>query len=74
MLDPAFAPGTGTLEAGGLTSRELMRLVRAFKGKNVGGAEVVEVLPALDHDQITGVAAAHVVFELVSVMAPGARR
>lgn len=70
VLDPAFAPGTGTLEAGGLSSRELIRLVRAFRNSNVVGAEVVEVLPVLDHGQITGVAAAHVVFELLSVMAP----
>jgi agmatinase len=70
VLDPAFAPGTGTPEAGGLTSRELLAVLRAFAGTNLVGADLVEVAPAYDHAEITGIAAAHVAYELVSAMAP----
>ena len=70
VLDPAHAPGTGTPEAGGMTSRELLQMLRALAGKNIVGADVVEVAPAYDHAQLTGVAAAHVVYELLSAMAP----
>ena len=58
MLDPAHAPGTGTPEAGGMTSRELLEIMRGFRGLNLVGADVVEVAPAYDHAEITGVAAA----------------
>ncbi len=70
VLDPAFAPGTGTPEAGGLTSRELLQVLRSFADLQLVGADVVEVAPAYDHAQITGVAAAHVAYELISAMAP----
>lgn len=70
VLDPAHAPGTGTPEAGGLTSRELLRMLRALAGMNIVGADVVEVAPAYDHAQVTGIAASHVVYELLSAMAP----
>lgn len=69
VLDPAHAPGTGTPEAGGVTSRELLEIVRGFAGLNVVGADVVEVAPAYDHAQLTGVAAAHVAYDLVSLLA-----
>jgi agmatinase len=69
VLDPAFAPGTGTPEAGGFTSRELLAIIRAFGGTNLVGADIVEVAPAYDHAQITGIAAAHVAYELLSTMA-----
>lgn len=69
VLDPAHAPGTGTPVAGGLTSRELLRILRALGEKNIVGADVVEVSPAYDHAQITGIAASHVVYELVSLLA-----
>ena len=69
VLDPAHAPGTGTPEAGGLTSRELLRMLRALVGVNLVGADIVEVAPAYDHAEITGIAAAHVGYELLSVMA-----
>lgn len=69
VLDPAHAPGTGTPEAGGLTSRELLRILRALGEKNIVGADVVEVSPAYDHAQMTGIAASHVVYELVSLLA-----
>jgi agmatinase len=71
VLDPAHAPGTGTPEAGGLTSRELLGILRGFADLHVVSADIVEVAPAYDHAQITGVAAAHVGYELLSVMALG---
>ncbi|WP_308190292.1 agmatinase [Pseudonocardia sp. TRM90224] len=69
VLDPAHAPGTGTPEAGGLTSRELLNTLRGLVGANIVGADIVEVAPAYDHAEITGIAAAHVAFELLSVLA-----
>jgi len=69
VLDPAHAPGTGTPEAGGLTSRELLSLLRGTAGMNVVGADIVEVAPAYDHAQITGIAASHAMYELISAFA-----
>lgn len=69
VLDPAHAPGTGTPEAGGLTSRELLAVLRALPGDRVVSADIVEVAPPYDHAEITGIAAAHVGYELLSVMA-----
>jgi agmatinase len=69
VLDPAHAPGTGTPEAGGLTSRELLATLRSFARLNLVGADIVEVAPAYDHAQITGIAAAHVGYELLSALA-----
>jgi len=69
VLDPAHAPGTGTPEAGGLTSRELLAVLRSFAKLNLVGADIVEVAPAYDHAQITGIAAAHVGYELLSALA-----
>lgn len=69
VLDPAHAPGTGTPEAGGLTSRELLRALRGISDLNIIAADVVEVAPAYDHAQITAVAASHVVYELITAMA-----
>lgn len=70
VLDPAFAPGTGTPEAGGLTSRELLNILRAFSELNLVGADIVEVAPAYDHAEVTGIAASHAAYELISAMAP----
>lgn len=74
VLDPGLAPGTGTPEAGGLTSRELLTMLRTFASLNLVGADVVEVSPAYDHAQVTGIAAAHVSYELLSALAVGKRR
>jgi agmatinase len=71
VLDPAFAPGTGTPEAGGLTSRELLRIIRALDRVNLVGADIVEVAPAYDHAQITAIAAAHIAYELITTLARG---
>jgi len=69
VLDPAHAPGTGTPEAGGLTSRELLGVLRTFTGLRLVGADIVEVAPSYDYAQITGIAAAHVGYELLSALA-----
>ncbi len=68
VLDPAFAPGTGPPEMGGLHSRELLRLLRGLNGINIVGADVVEVAPAYDHTDITSLAAATVVFDMMGLM------
>jgi agmatinase len=69
VMDPANAPGTGTPEAGGLTSRELLATLRALAGIRLVGADVVEVAPAYDHAEITSIAAANVVYELLGLFA-----
>lgn len=69
MLDPAFAPATGTPATAGLSSRELTRLIRGFDGANLVGADIVEVSPAYDHAEITGIAAANLADEAVSLFA-----
>lgn len=71
VLDPAHAPGTGTPEAGGMTSRELLEILRGLASCHLVGADVVEVAPAYDHAQITATAAAHVAYDLVGVLAMG---
>ena len=71
VLDPAHAPGTGTPEAGGLTSRELLAILRGLAGSRIVAADVVEVSPPYDHAELTTVAASHVAYELISLMALG---
>jgi agmatinase len=73
VIDPGMAPGTGTPEAGGLTSRELLTTLRSLAGLDIVGADVVEVAPAYDHAEVTGIAASHVVYELISLMATNAK-
>jgi agmatinase len=68
VLDPAFAPGTGTPEAGGLSSRELLSILRGFDQLNLVGADIVEVAPAYDHAQITAIAASHLAYDLISIL------
>jgi len=69
VLDPGSAPGTGTPEAGGLTSRELLGVLRGLRGLRLAAADLVEVAPAYDHAEITAMAASHVVYELLSLFA-----
>ena len=69
VLDPSFAPGTGTPEAGGLTSRELLRVLRGLTSLNLVSADVVEVAPAYDHAEITAIAAATVIFDIIALLA-----
>ncbi len=68
-LDPSHAPGTGTPEIGGLTSRELLMILRALAGLRLVSADVVEVSPPYDHAELTSLAAATVVYELVCLLA-----
>ena len=70
VLDPAFAPATGTPEVGGFSTRELVGILRGLRGVNLVGADVVEVAPAYDHADITSIAAANVVYEMLSLMSP----
>jgi agmatinase len=68
-LDPAFAPGTGTPVPGGITSREVLQLLRGLAGVNLVGMDVVEVCPALDHADLTSHLAAHLLFEGLALAA-----
>jgi agmatinase len=69
-VDPAFAPGTGTPEVGGLTSYEALALVRALAGLELVGADIVEVSPPYDGPgQVTALLAANLLFELVCLLA-----
>ena len=67
-LDPAFAPGTGTPEVGGLTTREVLEILRGLKGVNLVGGDVVEVAPQYDATTNTAQAGAQVLFEILSLM------
>jgi len=69
VLDPGAAPGTGTPEAGGLTSRELLGILRGMADLPIVSADVVEVAPAYDHAEITATAACHVLYELIAILA-----
>ncbi len=69
VLDPAHAPGTGTPEPGGLTTRELQLILHGLADLSLIGADVVEVSPAYDHAQLTALAAASVIYELLGVFA-----
>jgi guanidinopropionase len=70
-LDPAFAPGTGTPEAGGLTMREAQGMIRRLAGLDIRGADMVEVSPPFDLGGLTALNGATVMFELLCVMAGG---
>ena len=74
VLDPAFAPATGTPEAGGMTSRELLGVLRAMRELRLVGADIVEVSPVYDHAEVTAVAAANIAYELVTIMSEQAKR
>jgi guanidinopropionase len=68
-LDPAFAPGTGTPEAGGMSTLEAQRLVRGLRGINFIGADLVEVAPPFDPAGNTAIVAATLVFEILCLLA-----
>lgn len=67
VVDPAYAPGTGTPSVGGFTSAETLDLLRLCKGANIVGADIVEVLPDRDSAQITAFLASHIAFEILSI-------
>ena len=68
-VDPAYAPGTGTPEVGGFTSRELIFLVRGLSGLNIIGFDLVEVSPPYDSSEITAFLASNLIYEFCSVLA-----
>jgi agmatinase len=76
VLDPAFAPGTGTPESGGLSSRELLAIVRGLSElrPRIAGGDVVEVSPSYDPSGVTAIAGANVAYELVGLAALAAQR
>lgn len=72
-LDPAFAPGTGTLEIGGLTGPQGIEIIRGCSGLDIVGADLVEVAPAYDPFGTTSLLAANLLFEMLCVL-PGVKR
>ena len=73
-LDPAFAPGTGTPEVGGLMPREALAILRGLAGIDIVGGDVVEVAPQYDATTNTAQAAAQMLFELLAVVALARQR
>lgn len=74
VIDCGLAPGTGTPEAGGMQTREVLALLRGLLGTHLVGADLVEVSPPYDHAEVTGLAAAHIVFEYLALLARGAEQ
>lgn len=68
VLDPSAAPGTGTVEAGGWLTRELIYLLRSLEDYPIVGADVVEVSPPFDQSEITAIAASQIAYELLTSM------
>lgn len=68
-VDPAFAPGTGTPEVGGLTSYQPLQLVHGLQRLDLVVFDLVEVSPPFDHGYITSILASNVVFEYLSLLA-----
>jgi agmatinase len=69
FVDPGFAPGTGTPEVGGPSSRDALRLVRGLRGLDFAGFDVVEVLPQYDHGEVTSLLAGTLLHEFLSLVA-----
>ena len=69
VLDPAHAPGTGTPEIAGLSSRELVNIIRGLQGLDLIAADIVEVAPAYDHAEITSLSAATLAYEIINLFA-----
>jgi agmatinase len=67
VVDPAYAPGTGTPQVGGLTSIQILELVRALRGLRIVGGDLVEVSPPYDSGEITSLLAANLLFEMLCV-------
>ncbi len=72
-LDPAFTPGTGTPEAGGLTPREAQAILHGLEGLDIIGGDVVEVAPQYDPTSNTAMVGAQMLFEIFSLIALGPR-
>lgn len=76
VLDPAHAPGTGTPEIAGMTTREMVNVLRGLQGLKVVSADIVEVAPAYDHAELTSLAGATLAYEIVNLLvkSPKAKR
>jgi guanidinopropionase len=74
VLDPAYAPGTGTPEIGGLTTFEAQQLLRGLRGLDIAGADVVEVSPPFDPSGLTAYAGVTMMFEILCSMAEAVSR
>jgi guanidinopropionase len=74
MLDPVYAPGTGTPEIGGFTTFEAQQMLREMRGLNIIGADVVEVSPPFDPSGLTAYAGVTMMFEIMCHMAEAANR
>jgi agmatinase len=68
-LDPAYAPGTGTPVAGGVTTNAALQILRGLAGLNLIGMDIVEVSPAYDQAEVTALAAATLALEFMYVIA-----
>jgi len=68
VIDPSMAPATGTPEPGGLTTREVKRIIRGLAGLNFVGADIVEVAPAYDNADVTAIAAANIAQDLLMML------
>ena len=69
VLDPAYAPGTGTPEIAGMSTREMVNVIRGLSGMKLISADVVEVSPAYDHAEVTSLAAATIIYEITNLFA-----
>jgi agmatinase len=67
VVDPAFAPGTGTPQVGGLSSFQILELVRTLAGQSIVGADLVEVSPPYDNGEITSLLAANLLYEMLCI-------
>jgi len=74
VLDPVYAPGTGTPEIGGLTTFEAQRILRGMLGINIVGGDVVEVSPPFDQGGMTALVGASMMFEILCLMADAVMR
>lgn len=73
-LDPAFLPGTGVPEIGGITPRDAQVILRSLRGREIVGADISEVSPCFDPTGITCITVANLMFEMLCVMADGRAR
>jgi agmatinase len=68
VIDPGFAPGTGTPEVGGWSTRELISIIRGLSSLNLVGADIVEISPAFDNAEVTALAGAQIAYEIITNM------
>ena len=68
VVDPAFAPGTGTPQVGGLSSAQILDLVRCLQGQKLVGCDLVEVSPPYDRGEITSLLAANLLYEMLCLL------